>query len=79
MRNNVNFSKHFTRSPLGDGGKTAAILNALLSSLCSLCCISFVFIVFLLSFLQHYAHKALYKWRKESIVTVSRNYFHTAF
>ena len=28
MRNNVNFSGHLTRSPSGDGGKTAAILNA---------------------------------------------------
>ena len=28
MRNKVNFSKGLTRSPLGDGGKTATNLNA---------------------------------------------------
>lgn len=28
MRNKVNFSEGLTRSSLGDGGKTAAILNA---------------------------------------------------
>ena len=28
MRNNVNFSKLLIRSSLGDGGKTATILNA---------------------------------------------------
>ena len=28
MRSNINFRKRLTRSPLGDGAKTATILNA---------------------------------------------------